>query len=85
MAKNTVAFGIFKTEMELTQAVDQLRLEGFRSEDISAFETFLLFLIPQHVGRRHLQNPSIVQENAIRAPFDPLLLQVLFAVLLKNS
>jgi len=35
MAKNTVVFGIFKTEMELTEAVDQLRAEGFRSEDIS--------------------------------------------------
>jgi hypothetical protein len=35
MAKNTVVFGIFKTEMELTQAVNHLRVEGFRSEDIS--------------------------------------------------
>ena len=47
MAKNTAVFAIFKTHMEVENAVEQLRTEGFRSEDISV-------LLPNNEGTKDL-------------------------------
>ena|SRR5579872_1763788 len=47
MAKNTAVFGIFKTNAELAEAVDRLRLEGFRNADVSV-------LYPENSGTKDL-------------------------------
>lgn len=45
MAKNTSVFGIYKTRDDASNAVEALRLAGFRNTDISA-------LLPDNVGTK---------------------------------
>src|SRR5437667_12884371 len=45
--KNTAAFGIYRSVEALQAAVDTLRVEGFRSEDVSV-------LYPENVGSKDL-------------------------------
>ena len=45
--KNTAAFGLYRTVEALQAAVDTLRAEGFRSEDVSV-------LYPDNVGSKDL-------------------------------
>jgi len=43
--KNTSVFGIYRTQEQVSDAVDRLRLAGFRNTDISA-------LLPENVGTK---------------------------------
>src|ERR1051326_2112058 len=54
--KNTAAFGIYRTIEALQSAVDSLRSEGFRSEDVSV-------LYPENVGTK-----DIATVKATKAP-----------------
>jgi len=56
MSKNTSVYGIFNTRTGIEHAIDQLRLHGFRSADISV-------LMPENVG-----NKDIGTEKATKAP-----------------
>lgn len=53
---NTSVFGIFKTRMELENTLDQLRLAGYRAEDISV-------LLPENLG-----NKAMGTERATKSP-----------------
>ncbi len=56
MSKNTSVYGIFNTRAGVEDAIDQLRLNGFRSADISV-------LMPENVG-----NKDIGMEKSTKAP-----------------
>ncbi len=56
MAKNIAVFGIFKTEKDAANAVDRLRMAGFRNTDVSV-------LISQSNG-----NEDLVLEQSNKAP-----------------
>src|SRR5579872_4522980 len=47
MSKNIAVFGIYLTEVDLSEAVNQLRLGGFQSADVSV-------LLPQTAGNKDL-------------------------------
>jgi len=47
MSKNTSVYGIFSTRVGVENAIDQLRLHGFRSADISV-------LMPENVGNKNI-------------------------------
>lgn len=47
MAKNTAVFAIFRTRDQVERAVDALRTNGFRAEDISV-------LLPENIGNKEL-------------------------------
>jgi hypothetical protein len=48
---NTAVFGIYATRTQVEQAVDRLRLAGFRPTDISV-------LFPENVGTRNSRTRS---------------------------
>lgn len=54
--KNTAVFGIYRNRLEVEQAVDALRAEGFRSTDISV-------LFPENEGTK-----DFAHEKATKAP-----------------
>ena len=54
--KNTAVFGIYRNRLEVEQAVDALRAEGFRSTDISV-------LFPENEGTK-----NFAHEKATKAP-----------------
>jgi len=54
--KNTAVFGIYRNRLEVEQAVDALRAEGFRSTDIS-------MLFPENEGTK-----DFAHEKATKAP-----------------
>ena len=54
--KNTAVFGIYRNQMDVEQAVDALRAEGFRSTDISV-------LFPENEGTK-----DFAHEKATKAP-----------------
>ena len=54
--KNTAAFGIYRDEASVRNAVETLQKQGFRSTDISV-------LYPENVG-----NKDFAHEKATRAP-----------------
>jgi hypothetical protein len=56
MAKNTAAFGIYKTRKQAEEAVDVLTANGFRSTDISV-------LMPENVGTK-----DFAHEKSTKAP-----------------
>ena len=47
MAKNIAVFGIYATETDLSEGVNQLRLDGFENTDVSV-------LLPQNTGNKDL-------------------------------
>jgi hypothetical protein len=53
---NTAVFGLYPTRRDVEEAIDQLRLEGFRGEDISV-------LMPDNEGTKDLAH-----EKATKAP-----------------
>ena len=55
MRKNTSVFGIFTDRMEIEEAVDTLRIDGFRTTDISV-------LLPDNPGSR------VTREKNTKAP-----------------
>jgi len=54
--KNTAVFGIYRNQLDVEQAVDALRAEGFRSTDISV-------LFPENEGTK-----DFAHEKATKAP-----------------
>src|SRR6185437_9270343 len=54
--KNTAVFGIYRNQMDVEQAVDALRAEGFRSTDISV-------LFPENEGTK-----DFAHKKATKAP-----------------
>src|SRR5436305_7779761 len=56
MAKNTAAYGIFRTRNQAENAVDRLVAAGFRTEDISV-------LLPENVGTK-----DFAHEKNTKAP-----------------
>ena len=54
--KNTAVFGIYKNRLDVEQAVDALRANGFRSTDISV-------LFPENEGTK-----DFAHEKATKAP-----------------
>lgn len=59
MSKNIAVFGIYLTEIDLSEAVNQLRLAGFQNTDVSV-------LLPQTAGNKDLacQKNSKAPEGA---------------------
>jgi len=56
MAKNTAVFGIYPTRMSVENAVDRMKMEGFRNTDIS-------ILFPDNVGTK-----DFAHEKHTKAP-----------------
>ena len=56
MAKNTSVFGIYSDSLQLEEAVDSLRMDGFRAADISA-------LLPEDLGSK-----GLAHEKNTKAP-----------------
>ena len=56
--KNTAVFGIYRNQLDVEQAVDALRAEGFRSTDISV-------LFPENEGTK-----DFAHKKATKAPVE---------------